>query len=189
VAEINPDSSYLMKMVQLCISKGVPPATFFEIYLLPYFNDMGSGLNTGSGLDVRVGHFFYNLSSLLPLTHRARMPVAQAALGDERADLAYDNATRTIIPIGDWRNTYGEKSIPPRAHFSLEAWRKMWEKEQGGYRVPLVNVRTHQFDRYLGLRFPNDADADLKRIKDPPVLHLVEVVEDEEVTKESEEKA
>lgn len=190
MAEINPDSNYLVKMVRLCANKGVPPAKFFEVYLLPYFNDAGPGLNMSSGIDVRVGHFFYNLSSLIPLAHRVRMPVAQAALGDERADLAYDNTTHKIIPIGDWKGVYGEKSIPPRAHFSLEAWRKMWEGEQGGFRVPLVNVRTHQFDRYLGLRSQNDMEVNLRRIREPSVLYLVEEVEDEEeITQESEEEA
>lgn len=105
---------FLVRVVRLCQESPADTdeiKVFFLVSLAPFFDNV-----VFSGLDPRVGHFLYRLSDFLSEERRRHFEI-YPDLGDNTGELVVD----------------GDK------WYSLEDWRKMWERQNAPYSIPHIS--------------------------------------------------
>lgn len=100
--------------------------------LTPYFDRTAY-----DGLDPRVGNFLYRLSDFLNVERRRKIEIYPACAG-ESADVLIDG--------NPW--------------YSLEEWRKMWEKKNAPYPVPHISFANKFEKEDLAFLLPANAKKD-----------------------------
>lgn len=130
------DLAYLERTIELCRKTSADSENdikfFFLMALTPYFDGIFY-----EGLDPRVGNFLYRLSDFLSEERRRQIEIYPARAG-ENADV--------IIDGNLW--------------YSLEEWRKMWEKQNAPYSIPHISFAKKLEKRDLIFLLPALAKKD-----------------------------
>jgi len=130
------DLAYLERVVKLCRESSGDAEKdiklFFLMALTPYFDSIAY-----EGLDPRVANFLYRLSDFLSEERRRQIEIYPACAG-ENADVLIDG--------NPW--------------YSLEEWRKMWEKKNAPYPIPHISFAKKLEKRDLLFLLPVYAKKD-----------------------------